>query len=83
MDRVRIADLKAHLSAYLARVRRGETLEVCDRDTPIARLSPLESDLLVVRPATRPPGDLFKLRGLVPAVEVDVVDLLRESRDER
>ena len=37
---VKVAELKARLSAYLQAVRRGHPLTVCDRDTPIARLIP-------------------------------------------
>ena len=42
---VKIADLKNNLSRYLARVRQtGETIIVCDRDEPIASLSPIQQD---------------------------------------
>jgi prevent-host-death family protein len=44
MKAVRIADLKARLSERLREVRRGRTITVLDRDTPIARLVPYESD---------------------------------------
>jgi len=37
---VKVAELKARLSAYLRAVRRGHPMTVCDRDTPIARLVP-------------------------------------------
>ena len=37
---VKVAELKARLSAYLRAVRRGHPITVCDRDTPIARLVP-------------------------------------------
>ena len=45
MEDVKIAELKANLSAYLAAVRKGKTIIVCDRSTPIARLVPIKSDL--------------------------------------
>lgn len=38
---VRIGDLKNNLSAHLQRVRNGEEILVCDRDTPIAKIVPL------------------------------------------
>ena len=38
---VRIADLKAHLSAYLRRVGKGERLVVLDRDRPVAEILPI------------------------------------------
>jgi prevent-host-death family protein len=43
MKRVKIADLKAHLSEHLRAVRRGETVTVLDRDRPVARIVPYDS----------------------------------------
>ena len=54
MKPVRIAELKSRPSEYLRAVRRGRTLTVLDRDTPIARIVPYEPDaqgLAVRRPA--------------------------------
>jgi prevent-host-death family protein len=52
---VRVAELKAELSAYLRSARAGNTVVVCDRDTPIARLVPYAPDAepLPVRHAIR------------------------------
>ena len=41
MKNARISELRDKLSEYLARVRKGETVIVYDRDTPIARLEPI------------------------------------------
>lgn len=41
---VNVAELKNNLSAFLARVRRGEEVLVRDRDVPIARIVPLGGD---------------------------------------
>lgn len=38
MRRAKVSELKARLSSYLADVRGGESVLVCDRNTPIARL---------------------------------------------
>jgi antitoxin (DNA-binding transcriptional repressor) of toxin-antitoxin stability system len=43
MKSARISELRDGLSEYLARVRRGETVIVYDRDTPIARIEPISS----------------------------------------
>lgn len=53
---VRVAELKARLSAYLRAARRGHPVTVCDRDTPVARLVPYEPeiDALSVRRSIRP-----------------------------
>ncbi|MEO8452779.1 MAG: type II toxin-antitoxin system prevent-host-death family antitoxin [Gemmatimonadota bacterium] len=37
---VKVAELKARLSAYLRAARRGHTVVVCERETPVARLVP-------------------------------------------
>lgn len=86
MTRKRVAELKAHLSEVLAQVRGGASVVVCDRNTPIARLVPYEEtdpDDLRVEEATSPPSDLLKISGVRTRRAVDVVKLLRESRDER
>jgi antitoxin (DNA-binding transcriptional repressor) of toxin-antitoxin stability system len=85
MKRVRVAQLKTHLSAYLADIRGGESMVVCDRNTPIARLVPYDEhpDGLVIREPRRPGEDLRKIRGVKPRRAVDVVRLLRVSRDQR
>ncbi len=40
MEQVGIAELKARLSEYLARVQAGEEIVVADRGRPVARLVP-------------------------------------------
>ena len=79
---VGIAELKAHLSEYVKRVKAGERIIVCDRDTPVAELLPLAKEL-PIRRATLPAADLLKLKGVNPRVPIDVVALLREDRDRR
>lgn len=38
MEKTTISRLKAHLSAYLKKVRAGQTILILDRDEPVARL---------------------------------------------
>lgn len=38
MEKTTISQLKARLSAYLKKVRAGQTILILDRDEPIARL---------------------------------------------
>jgi len=82
MTDVRIADLKSRLSEHLRRVRRGASITVFDRDTPVARLVPYEdgSPLMIRRPLAAAP----RLRdvALPPplGIERDVVELLLEDR---
>jgi antitoxin (DNA-binding transcriptional repressor) of toxin-antitoxin stability system len=58
MRTVGIADLKARLSEHLRSVRKGRTLTVLDRETPVAQIIPFAESPLDVRRATRRPGDL-------------------------
>lgn len=84
MKETKISELKAHLSAHIARVRRGETIVIVDRSTPVAQLGPLTEPQaeLVVR---EPRAPLPKKRSRRPrlAEPVDVVTWLREDRDSR
>ena len=82
MKQVRIAELKARLSEYLRAVRRGETIAVLDRETPVAQIVPVrDRTALRIRkpaPGTPPPN---RVRLPKPAnLDVDVVQLLLEER---
>jgi len=82
MKQVRIAELKAKLSEYLRAVRRGETIAVLDRETPVAQIVPVRapSALRVRKPA---PGSPPPNRIPLPKpskVTVDIVRLLLEER---
>jgi prevent-host-death family protein len=85
MQQAQIAELKAHLSQYLARVRRGDTVVVCDRKTPIARLVPFteKEDEFVVHEPTRSIPDLKSVPGVKLKRGIDLVRILRENRDQR
>jgi prevent-host-death family protein len=86
MRRVNVSQLKAHLGEMLADVRGGAAVIVCERNMPIARLVPFAEssaeDFHVAEPS-RPPAALKSIRGVRPRARVDVVKLLRESRDQR
>ena len=82
MKTVGIADLKAHLSQYLRRVRTGRSLTVVDRETPIAQIVPYRPDApLEVRQATRKPKDV-RASGRLP-VPTDSVSVLLQDRASR
>lgn len=82
MSRVCIADLKAHLSRHLRKVRGGRTLTVLDRDTPIAQIVPYDSEPpLEVRRATRMPKDLRLPPP--PSAPTDSLSVLLEDRASR
>ncbi len=85
MKTVRIADLKARLSEHLRYVRRGNILTILDRDTPVAKVVPIdEGSGLVVR---SPAPDVKRLRDIpLPSpvrVSRDPVAVLLEDREGR
>src|SRR5256886_17527498 len=93
MEKTTISQLKARLSAYLKKVRAGQTVLIFDRDEPIARLegvhagghtAPRDDRLMrleragLLRPAT-PSLSLEPLRAGAPrAAATGVVALLGE-----
>lgn len=56
MLKVNVADAKAHLSSYLDRVARGETIVLCRRNVPVAELRPLAQRRTEERPVGIDPG---------------------------
>lgn len=83
MAAIRIADLKARLSAHLRSVRAGRTITILDRDTPIARIVPYEhADAgFTVRLPAQGAGGLRDIE-LPPPLRLrrDIVELLLEER---
>ena len=82
MKQVRIAELKARLSEYLRAVRRGETIAVLDRDTPVAQIVPVR-DRSALRTRKPAPGTPPPNRIPLPKpskLNVDVVQLLLDER---
>ena len=82
MKTVRIAELKARLSEYLRVVRRGETIAVLDRDTPVAHIIPVR-DRTALRVRTPAPGTPRPNQIALPKplkLHGDVVALLLEER---
>jgi len=83
MNRVKIAELRDHLSEHLRAVERGAEVTVMDRNRPIARLLPMpQSNKLQVISATR---DLKSIRSRRRKAtwEINSTALLLEERGER
>lgn len=78
---VGIADLKARLSAHLGAVRKGRSLTVLDRGTPVARIIPYGGEVLEVRRASRRPANL--VLPPAPARKTDSLALLLDDRQRR
>lgn len=83
MKKVGVADLKAHLSAHLREVKKGEVLLVMERSEPVARIVPAnQASGLVIRKPTRPFGEVKALLARLEPLELSVssLDLLLEDR---
>ena len=79
---VGIAQLKAHLSHHLQRVREGQSVTVMDRNHPIATIVPHreEESLRVRKPLPGAPAlQDIELPDPVES-EIDIVELLMEER---
>jgi prevent-host-death family protein len=82
MKRAKVSELKARLSSYLADVRKGDILVVCDRATPIARLIPMEEEAgsLKIVDASKPLGELGEIRPVRLRKKIDIGNILSEAR---
>jgi prevent-host-death family protein len=78
MSDVGIADLKARLSEHLRKVRRGGTVVIRDRETPIARIVPYADPALQIRKATRRPSALP-----LPTAPISPTDSLADLLEDR
>jgi antitoxin (DNA-binding transcriptional repressor) of toxin-antitoxin stability system len=81
MKTVGIAELKARLSEHLKLVRKGRTLTVLDRDTPVAQIVPIQAEAIEVRRAVRRVSEL-RLPDR-PARKTDSLAVLLNDRGRR
>jgi prevent-host-death family protein len=94
VEKATVSKLKNNLSAYLRKVRAGQSVVIYDRDLPIARLERIESvgrgtdrlALLAAQGITRPavrPLSARELRSLLPRPlprAARILDALLEER---
>ncbi len=94
MEKATVSKLKNNLSAYLRKVRSGQSVVIYDRELPIARIDRIETSgrgaerlsLLAAQGITRPaarPLSPRELRGLLPRPlprSARVLDALIEER---
>jgi prevent-host-death family protein len=85
MKRVKIAELKDNLSRHLRAVERGATIEVTDRDRPIARIvpAPRAEERVIWRRAESPFSTIREKSYPNANLPFDIVDLLLEDRRKR
>lgn len=82
MKRVKIAELKDHLSEHLRAVEQGAEIEVTDRARPIARISPISPGPRIVS-ARRSLASLRLPRRRRSRWAISSLDLLLEERGDR
>jgi prevent-host-death family protein len=93
MEKVTISKIKNQLSAFIKKVRAGETVLIFDRNQPVARLEPinteerpddrisrLEREGLLRR--AKQPTPIETLREAAPTPRRSVVEALLEERRE-
>jgi prevent-host-death family protein len=81
MKEARVAELKARLSEFIRAVRRGDTVTIFDRNTPVARLVPIANGGLRIREPRE--GSLPPNKVPIPSrkkLKFDVLELLLEER---
>jgi prevent-host-death family protein len=94
MEKVSVSKLKNQLSAYLKKVRDGQTLLVTDRNKPIASLQPVAPlagdaeriarlvELGIVAPPKAPPLSIEEIRRIRPSAPgANLLAALLEERE--
>jgi len=59
MIRLNIHEAKTHLSKHLRRVKKGETIYLCERNVPIAEIRPIKPENRGPRPIGLDKGRLI------------------------
>jgi|SRR5580658_218008 prevent-host-death family protein len=69
MSTVGIAELKAHLSEYVRAAQKGREVIIRDRQTPVAKLVPIEQPQMIgeIRRATRSVADVERMLDARPS----------------
>ncbi|MGA2770006.1 MAG: type II toxin-antitoxin system prevent-host-death family antitoxin [Bryobacteraceae bacterium] len=77
-SKVGIAELKAHLSEYVRAAQKGKEVIIKDRDTPVAKLTPLGPAYKSLRviPATRSMAEVERMLDENPDMTVLPPDLV-------
>ena len=84
MKRVKVAELKDHLSTYLRAVEHGVTIEVTNRERPVAHIVQARPQQAVKWiPAEQPLATIRDRKYPAAKLPFDIVDLLLEDRRKR
>jgi antitoxin (DNA-binding transcriptional repressor) of toxin-antitoxin stability system len=74
MIKLNIHEAKTHLSRYLERLRKGETILLCKRNTPIAEIRPLKPARSEKRPIGLAKGELIVPSSFFDPLPEDIVE---------
>jgi len=91
MNSIGVRELRQNASRYLARVKAGETIEVTERGTPVARLVPIQTNVwddLVAQGRLRPASEDGDVADIEPWDDIPpglslFDELMRMRQDER
>ena len=74
MIKLNIHEAKTHLSRYLERLRKGETIILCKRNTPIAEIRPLTQARSEKRPIGLAKGELVVPSSFFDPLPEDILE---------
>lgn len=80
MIRLNIHEAKTHLSRYLGKVERGETILLCKRNIPIAEIRPLPKAAKGKRPIGLGKGRIKILPGFFDPLPDEILDAFEGKR---
>jgi antitoxin (DNA-binding transcriptional repressor) of toxin-antitoxin stability system len=81
MVRLNVHEAKTHLSRYLERIARGETILLCKRNVPVAEIRPLPARREEPRPIGLAKGRIKIPRSFFRPLPDEVIEAF-EGRDE-
>lgn len=81
MIKLNIHEAKRHLSRYLARLEKGETIVLCRRNTPIAEIRPLPAVRKKPRPLGLAKGTVKIAPGFFEPLPDELLDLFEGKGD--
>lgn len=81
MIKLNIHEAKAHLSRYLAKVERGETITLCKRNVPVAEIRPLPARRKRCRPTGLAKGEFRVPESFFEPLPDELIESFRGSRD--
>lgn len=83
---VKSSEFKAKMAAHLRQVKKGHELVLLDRDTPIAKVIPLQNNkekLKIIPPQEKTGLKNIKIPKLKKKPTIDVVKMLQEDRQDK